>query len=101
MKLLPKPIVFDWDEGNINKNLNHDVSDKESEEIFANKPIFIQEDERHSLIEVRYLVWSVTNKGRKLSVFFTIRKNKIRIISARDMHKKERRAYEEKIQNNS
>lgn len=98
MRILPEPISFEWDEGNTDKNLaKHNVSTSESEEVFDNEPRFIFEDTKHSLVEKRYMIWGATNKGRKLSAFFTIRDNKIRIISARDMHKKERRAYEEKI----
>lgn len=98
MKILPDPISFVWDKGNIDKNLKHEVTNKEAEEIFESDPIFIFKDEKHSLSENRYMIWAVTQKKRKLSVFFTMRKDKIRIISARDMHKKERRAYGEKIQ---
>lgn len=102
MKILPDPIVFEWDKGNIDKNfIKHNVTDKESEEVFENEPKFIFEDEEHSLTESRYMIWGVTDKGRKLSVFFTLRGEKVRIISARDMHKKERRKYEEEIQNNT
>ena len=79
----------------------HNVEDKESEEIFDNDPKFIFEDEKHSLSEKRFMVWGITKNGRKLSVFFTIRKGKVRIISARDMHKKERKEYEKRIQENT
>ena len=102
MKLLPEPINFEWDKGNINKNLiKHDVTNKETEEAFNNDQKFIIEDVKHSLSEKRYMVWGITNKQRKLSIFFTLRKNKVRIISARDMHKKERREYEKQIQEDS
>ena len=97
MKIWEEPVEFDWDEGNIGKNLKHGVEDKEAEEIFDNKPVFVFEDDKHSLIEKRFMVWGITDKGRKLSIFFTIRKGKVRVISARDMHQKERRVYEEKI----
>lgn len=102
MRILPEPVTFEWDKGNINKNLiKHGVSDKEAEEVFENGTKFIFKDEKHSLAEKRYMIWGVTNQERKLSVFFTLRGEKIRIISARDMHKKERRAYEEKIKNHT
>ena len=98
MKILPYPISFEWDEGNIDKNLlKHNVTSKEAEEVFDNDLKFIVEDELHSLDEKRYMMWGVTKEKRKLSIFFTIRKSKIRIISARDQNKKERRFYEEKI----
>lgn len=101
MKILPEPATFVWDEGNIDKNLKHKVTNREAEEVFESNPIFIFQDVKHSLLEERNMIWGVTKKVRKLSIFFTIRNDKIRIISARDMHKKERREYEEKIQTNT
>lgn len=102
MRILPKPIAFEWDKGNIDKNfLKHKVTNKEAEEIFDNKRKFIFEDEKHSLAEKRYMIWGKTDNHRRLVVFFTVRKDKIRIISSRDMDKKERREYEKKIKGNS
>lgn len=99
---LADPISFEWDKGNIDKNLKkHKVANKESEEIFLNEPRFTIEDEKHSLTEKRYLIWGKTDKGRRLAAIYTIRNKKVRIISARDMNKKEKEAYEEKIQINS
>jgi len=99
MKTISKVIEFEWNEGNRDKNwLKHKVFDKEAEEIFGSKVKFVMKDEKHSLKEKRYMIWSKTNKGRKLTVFFTLRKNKVRIISARDMSRKERIAYEKNIQ---
>lgn len=96
MRILPEPISFEWDKGNIDKNLKkHIVSNKEAEEVFGNRH-FLIEDEKHSTEdEKRYMLWGITNNERKLTIIFTIRTNLIRIISARDMHKKERRRYEE------
>lgn len=102
MRILPRPVAFEWNKGNAGKNLKkHNVADKEAEEIFQDEQKFIIEDEKHSILEKRYMIWGTTNKSRRLSVFFTIRKNKVRVISARDMHKKERRSYEEKIKVNA
>lgn len=99
---LSKMTGFQWDQGNINKNLiKHQVTNQEAEEIFISEPNFVLEDKKHSVKEKRYMIWSVTNQDRKLSVFFTIRRDKIRIISARDMHKSERREYAKKIEANS
>lgn len=98
MLVLPEPVYFEWDKGNIEKNLlKHKVTSQEAEEPFDNKPNYIVEDEKHSLKEKRYLLWGVTDRGRKLSVIFTLREDKIRVISVRDMNKKERRAYEKKL----
>lgn len=102
MKILPDPISFDWNKGNIDKNLKkHKVTDKEAEEVFINKPSFIFQDEKHSTAkEKRYGMFGLTDQGRLLSVAFTIRSEKIRIITARNISRKERRSYE-KIKNNS
>lgn len=95
IKVFPKVVSFEWDKGNIDKNLKkHDVSNQETEEVFFNKPIVFSEDKKHSTIEKRYMLWGKTNTNRKLTIFFTIRNNRIRVISARDMHKKERGEYE-------
>lgn len=102
MKIVPEPVLFDWDKGNSNKNLKkHKVSDKEAEEVLGSRKKFIFEDETHSLKEIRYMIWGETNKKRKLAVFFTMRNDKVRVISARDMSRRERREYEKKIQTNS
>lgn len=85
---------FDWDEGNINKNKEkHKVEYRECEEIFSNKPLVFIEDKQHSQSENRWGALGKTNKGRQLAVYFTIRNDKIRIISARDQGKKDRLAY--------
>lgn len=102
MKILPKIVVFEWDKGNIDKNyLEHHVTNKEAEQIFKNSQNFIFASKKHSVIEKRYMIWGITNEKRKLTIFFTVRNNKIRVISARNMHKKERREYEKKIKTNT
>ena len=96
IKILPEPISFEWDKDNIDKNLKkHNVSDKEAEQLFSDESKFIFEDEEHSDREIRYALFGQSDKGRKLSIVFAIRHLKLRIISARDMSKKERRDYEE------
>ncbi len=101
MRILPELLSFEWNKGNVGKNLKHEVSDKEAEETFINGQLFVFKDERHSQIESRYGLFGRTSEGRLLSVVFTIRRDKIRIITARDTSKKERKSYEEKIKNNS
>lgn len=86
---------FDWDNGNKDKNkVKHNVSNKEAEQVFFDKNAVQLEDKVHSQIEVRYKILGITKKKRKLHVTFTIRNNKIRIISARDQNKKEKQLYE-------
>ena len=87
---------FEWDEGNIKKNWErHLVSHIECEEIFFNRPIIVKKDEPHSTSEDRYFALGKTDAGRLLFIVFTLRSNRIRIISARDMNRKERKTYEE------
>ena len=87
---------FEWDEGNIKKNWErHRVSHIECEEIFFNRPIIVKNDEPHSTGEDRYFVLGKTDAVRLLFIVFTLRGNKIRIISARDINRKERKIYEE------
>lgn len=95
IKILPKVIAFAWDKGNIDKNLKkHEVSSQEAEEVFFNKPFIIVEDKKHSLKEQRFQALGKTSKQRKVFLSFTIRENRIRIISIRDMNKKEEVEYE-------
>jgi len=92
---------FDWDEGNVNKNrLKHDVEKNECEEVFINKPQIIFDDEpvyfpdqKHSVDEERMRVHGATLKGRLLAMIFTVRQQRIRVISVRDQNKKERVRY--------
>ena len=86
---------FDWDQGNQNKNWErHAVSYTECEQVFFNKPLLIADDTKHSDQEARYFGLGKTNQGRCLFVVFTRRDELIRVISARDMNKKERGVYE-------
>jgi len=93
---LPVPLAFDWDRGNLEKNWQkHKVSQKEAEEVFLNDPVIL-EDIRHSQSESRLVALGFTNKKRNLYIVFTIRGIRLRVISARDQSKKERRLYGEK-----
>jgi len=94
-KLLLECTDFEWDEGNKNKNwIKHKVSNSECEQIFFNQPLIINFDEKHSNTEARFYALGDTDLNRKLFIVFTIRNKKIRVISARDMSKKERKIYE-------
>lgn len=85
---------FEWDEGNRDKNwLKHLVSSGECEEMFFNLPIVVADDVKHSELERRYFALGQTNDARLLFISFTIRMNKIRVISARDMSRREREIY--------
>ena len=93
---------FDWDEANSDKNwLKHKVSKIECEQVFFNSPLIIADDEKHSESERRWFLLGRTDMDRKLFVVFTLRKNLIQVISARNMSKKERELYDEKIKKDS
>lgn len=86
---------FEWDDGNIEKNWErHQVSAAECEQVFFQRPVLIASDPRHSQDEPRYAALGRTGGGRRLSIVFTIRDTRIRVISARAMSRRERRIYE-------
>ncbi|MBU3947377.1 MAG: BrnT family toxin [Proteobacteria bacterium] len=93
-KILSHCIGFEWDQGNITKNWErHNVSTGECEQIFFNRPIIVKRDKDHSMLENRYYALGRTNMNRLLFAVFTVRDDKIRIISARDMTKAEIERY--------
>ena len=95
-KIIQDCIGFEWDQyNNIEKNWDkHKVTPFESEQVFFNKPLIIADDPKHSQDEKRFYALGKTDQERKLFIVFTIRRKKIRIISSRDMNKKERIFYE-------
>jgi hypothetical protein len=93
-KILANCTGFEWDHGNILKNWErNDVSTVESEQIFFNRPIIVKRDKLHSLSENRFYALGRTNMNRLLFAVFTVRDDKIRIISARDMTEGETERY--------
>lgn len=94
--LLTECTGFDWDEANKNKNaIKHSVSWLECEQVFFNQPLLLHEDSLHSSTEKRMYVLGQTDESRKLFIAFTIRNSLIRVISARNMSKRERKYYEQ------
>ncbi|MGC2032268.1 MAG: BrnT family toxin [Steroidobacteraceae bacterium] len=90
-------VGFDWDDGNARKNERHGVSMAESEQVFFNAPLLVVPDQRHSESEPRFHALGKAHDGRRLHITFTLRGGSelIRVISARDMHRKERLIYEQ------
>jgi hypothetical protein len=86
---------FEWDEGNLTKNWEkHQVLALECEQVFFNRPLIALPDEQHSESEPRFYALGQTDSGRRLFIVFTARSDLIRVISARDMSRKERKIYE-------
>lgn len=102
MKILPSPLTFIWDEGNLLKNLEkHSVTVQEAEEMFVNEPFTVNVDAAHSTIrEKRYQALGQTKASRRLFAAFAVRDRKVRVISIRDMSRKEKAVYEQ-IKTNS
>lgn len=85
---------FEWDEANAQKNWDrHRVSPEEAESIFFNEPLVVRSDVRHSKREKRYYALGQTDMGRYLFAVFIIRGSRLRVISVRDMNRREREAY--------
>jgi uncharacterized DUF497 family protein len=87
-------VGFDWDKENLGKNWEkHQVGFWECEEVFFNQPLLLADDPSHSKIEQRFYVLGKTDGERPLFLVFTVRRRLIRVISARDMSRKERSEY--------
>ena len=85
---------FDWSGGNAEKNWKrHGVAPLEAEQVFLNAPLLWGDDPAHSEKEQRFYALGLTDEGRELFIAFTMRVRRLRVVSARDMSRKERRAY--------
>ena len=92
---LPEFKGFDWNEGNADNNWeSHRVSPREAEQVFFNRPLIVADDVKHSGTERRCFVLGQTDDNRPLFVAFTLRGDLIRVISARDMSRRERKVYQ-------
>lgn len=93
--IIPEPIIFDWDKGNKDKNLKkHGIINEDAESVFLDNRSLLAEDLEHSKFEDRFQIIGKSDHNNLLSIFFTVRSEKIRIISARNMNKKEKNIYE-------
>lgn len=89
---------FDWDNGNARKSTEkHEVRQSEAEQVFFNQPLLVVSDHKDSQKEPRYHALGITDDRRQLHITFTLRGagSLIRVISARNMHRKERKIYEQ------
>ena len=93
---LAECVGFEWDAGNADKNWDlHQVTRTECEQPFFNRPVLITTAEKHSENELRYAALGRTNAERLLAIVLTVRNDLVRVISARDMSRRERRIYED------
>ena len=95
-------IGFDLDKGNLDKNWEkHGVSNAEGEEVFFNAPLVVRPDPGHSGDEARYYALGMTDERRPLFLSFTLRNDKIRVISSRDMTTREMEVYSDRLKKNA
>ena len=95
MRVRGKSVEFNWDQANLSKRyFKHGVTPSESEEVFIDEKLIVLPDIKHSKFEERFIAIGRSLVNRSLFVVFTIRNKKIRVISARRMHKKEVKKYE-------
>ncbi len=97
---LSKITGFDWDEGNIDKSYRkHGITPNQAESVFLDDNLAVEPDVKHQELEKRYIAIGSGEKGSILFTIFTIRNDKIRIISARGANQKERIKYEKAKKN--
>lgn len=92
---------FEWDKGNLDKSYQkHGITPNQAEEIFLDKNLKVIRDIKHSQGEKRLIALGKSFAQKILFVVFIIRKNKVRIISARKANQKERKKYVQKTEKN-
>lgn len=90
-------IRFEWDEGNSEHIKRHNVTMEEAEDVFFDKDQVVYEDRKHSVVEKRFIIIGKTEQQRLLYQVFTQRDGKLRVISSRDLNKKEVGLYEKAV----
>jgi len=76
--------------------MSYNVENWECEQMFFNRPLLVLDDARHSVSENRWAAFGKNDGDRFLVVIFTTSDHLIRVISARDMNKRERKFYDKK-----
>lgn len=94
MRVVKKAFDLDWDKGNSEKPKQHGLTLEETEEAFFDENKIIFGDWKHSITEQRITLLGKTKRGKLLNVTYTVRGNKIRVITARPTNKKEVNLYE-------
>jgi uncharacterized protein len=89
-------LKFEWDPNKAKKNKKkHGMSFDEAATVFFDPLSMNYEDPDHSYEENRYIIIGLSNFGRLLFVSHVERGDIIRIISARELTRKERKQYEQ------
>src|SRR5687768_6102446 len=88
---------LEWDEGNLTKNRKHRVEPEDVEQIFSHSYVFFGRVIEPAHEEPRWVLLGRNDEGRKLTLVFTRRENRLRPISCRSMRRNERIAYGQEI----
>ncbi len=100
MQIRGKVVEFEWDKGNLDKSYTkHGITPKETEEVFVDEGSFVLPDVKYSQKEERFIVVGRTLEKLNLFIVFAFRGEKVRVISARRMHRKEVLKYEKLKEN--
>lgn len=83
---------FEWDAANIEHIARHGVTPEEAEQVLANDPVLLSGASRGT--EFRTVRLGKTNAGRYLTVVYTIKGGKIRVVTAYPMKRRYRKLYE-------
>jgi uncharacterized DUF497 family protein len=87
---------FEWDPDKAARNIaKHGVTFSDAATVFGDPLATTYFDPDHSDDEDRYLTFGQSNMGQFLLVSHTDRVDRIRIISARPMTRRERKSYED------
>jgi uncharacterized protein len=83
--------MFDWDRNNLRKIRAHRIEQHEVEQVLENDPIPIYEQD--VAVEPRFVYYGETNAGRLLAVVVTERGERIRVVTAYDLDRSQKRDY--------
>ena len=87
---------FEWNSRKAAENeRNHDVSFSEASTVFGDPLAITFQDPNHSEGEARLLTFGLSTRNRVLVVSHTEQGGRIRIISARELTRQERKIYED------
>ena len=90
------PSTFDWDPMKARLNLRkHGVSFAEAGSAFLDPLAVVLSDPDHSKEEESFVLLGMSDRRRLLVVVYTERGERIRLISAREANRQERRDYEQ------
>lgn len=91
-------VRFEWDPRKAAHNsAKHGVSFEEAKTVFDDDLFLVFSDPDHSLEEQRFLIVGRSRQARLLVVVYTERAEVVRLISAREATRRERRTYEQDL----